>query len=92
MPKVVINTCYGGFQLSKEAETILKFRNVDVHNLYDCDLRQHPDVIDVVQSLGALANGPYSELKIIEVPDGVRWHIAEYDGCEWVAEDHRKWS
>jgi len=25
------------------------------------------------------------------VPDDVKWHIAEFDGWEWVAEDHRTW-
>ena len=28
---------------------------------------------------------------MIEVPEGVKWHIGEYDGMEWIAEDHRQW-
>jgi len=33
----------------------------------------------------------YSKLKIVEIPDDVKWHIGEYDGIEWVAENHRTW-
>jgi hypothetical protein len=28
---------------------------------------------------------------VVEIPDGVEWEIAEYDGLEWVAEKHRTW-
>lgn len=29
---------------------------------------------------------------MVEVPDGVRWHIEEeYEGPECVAEDHKTW-
>ena len=41
--------------------------------------------------MGAEANGNYAKLKIVEVPYGVEWTIAEYDGYEWVAEKHRTW-
>jgi hypothetical protein len=27
----------------------------------------------------------------VEIPGDVSWHIGEYDGVEWVAEDHRTW-
>ena len=90
MPKVIINTCYGGFGLSNEAKTILALRGVDVHSMDD-DLRTNQDVVEVVELLGALANGDHSKLKVVDVPDDVKWHIAEYDGSEWVAEDHRTW-
>jgi hypothetical protein len=38
-----------------------------------------------------LANGSFSRLKIVEIPDGVEWTIQEFDGNEWVAEKHRTW-
>jgi len=41
--------------------------------------------------LGAKANGHYSELKIVHVPDEVDWYISEYDGLEQVHEKHRTW-
>lgn len=49
-------------------------------------------LIEVVNELGEKADGFCSELKIVEIPDDVEWIIEEYDGKEWVAEDHRRWS
>ena len=54
--------------------------------------RNDPTLIEVVEELGEKADGTYSELKIVEIPDDVEWIIEEYDGKEWVAEDHRRWS
>jgi len=45
----------------------------------------------VVEELGAAAADGYSELRIADVPDDVKWFIEEYDGKEWVAEKHRTW-
>lgn len=62
--------------------------------LYDRILtenRADPDLISVFEEMGDLANGRYSCLKIVEVPDDVEWEIDEYDGNEWVAEKHRTW-
>jgi hypothetical protein len=49
-------------------------------------------LVAVVEELGKEANGTYSELKVVEIPSDVKWHISEYDGDEWVAENHRTWS
>lgn len=27
----------------------------------------------------------------VAIPDGVIWHIEDYDGLEHIAEDHRTW-
>lgn len=48
-------------------------------------------LIKTVEDLGGKANGEFSDLKIIEIPDDVKWEIEEYDGVEWVAEVHRTW-
>jgi hypothetical protein len=48
-------------------------------------------LIQVVEELREESSGAFAKLKIVEVPDDVQWHIAEYDGWEWVAENHRKW-
>lgn len=53
--------------------------------------RADPDLIAVFEEMAHLANGSFSRLKIVEIPDGVEWTIAEYDGNEWVAEKHRTW-
>lgn len=54
--------------------------------------REDPDLVAVVEELGEEANGRHAKLKIIEIPADIKWHISDYDGQEWVAEDHRTWS
>ena len=54
--------------------------------------RTDPDLIAVVEELGPEADWHYSNLKVVEVPDDVRWHIHEYDGKEEIHENHRIWS
>ena len=53
--------------------------------------RNDPVLVEVVEQLGDLANGHYSKLKIVEIPDDVKWYIHDYDGLEEVYEEHRKW-
>jgi hypothetical protein len=54
--------------------------------------RDDSDLVKVVNTLGDKANGKYSQLKVVKIPDDVEWEIEEYDGTEWVAEKHRVWS
>lgn len=105
MTKIVINNCYGGFGLSDEAMVkYSELRNlglVKVDGTFrdtNGDYFGHHDInradlalIRVVEEMDEDANGPYAELKIVEIPDGVEWEIDEYDGQEWVAEKHRIW-
>lgn len=56
------------------------------------EYRADPDLVAVVQLLGDDADGPAASLKIIEIPDGISYHIGEQQGEEWVAEDHQTWS
>jgi hypothetical protein len=56
------------------------------------DDRTDPKLIQVVEELGAKADGSCAKLKIINIPDGVDWEIDEYDGQESVSEKHRSWS
>jgi hypothetical protein len=58
---------------------------------YDID-RDDPVLVRLVEELGDEVNTRYSELKIVEIPDGIEWTVCEYDGLEWVAEAHRTWS
>ena len=95
MPKIVINTGFGKFNLPKKA---LAEYNRQTYGFrepveYDWSIdRDDPILVDMVEAMGLDTNGWLADLKVVEVPDGVKWHIQEYDGAEWVAEDHRTWS
>jgi hypothetical protein len=54
--------------------------------------RNDPILIRVIEELHKSAGSKYSDLKIVDIPDGVEWIIEEYDGKEWIAEKHRTWS
>lgn len=59
----------------------------------DRDIKRNDTVlVEVIEELGEKANNAYSELKIVEIPNDVEWIIEEYDGKEWVSEDHRRWA
>ena len=88
--KVVINACYGGFDVSKEGLARLEDLTGIKYNQYEVP-RDLPELIHVVEELGKEADGGFGELKIVEIPDDVEWTIEEYDGLEWVAEKHRVW-
>ena len=53
--------------------------------------RDDTDLVEVVEYLKDKANARFSELKIVEIPDGIEWEISEYDGLETVEEKHRSW-
>lgn len=53
--------------------------------------RSDPDLIAVVEQMGSAVNKSYSNIVIVDIPDGISWHIGEYDGWEHVAESHRTW-
>jgi len=53
--------------------------------------RDHEALIAVIKNSDISHNGRHSELRIVEVPDGVNWVIDEYDGQECVEEKHRSW-
>ena len=88
--KVVINKCFGGYGLSKEA---YKFLNIpwDGYGYEFMEDRSNPALVECVEAIGDKANGYCAAVKVVEIPDDVEWEITEYDGLEHVAEKHRKW-
>ena len=89
MRKVVINKCFGGFGLSKEALNLLR-QESDSFYWMD-DKRTDSLLVEVVEELGERASGEYAKLKVVELPEDVQWSIRERDGNEWIAENHRTW-
>ncbi len=53
--------------------------------------RDDAKLVKVVEALGAAANGHAASLKVIEIPDDVKWEIERTDGVEHVSEVHRRW-
>jgi hypothetical protein len=82
MRKIVINTCWGGFGLSDAAiERYQELSGSSKSSYYSIE-RDDPYLVQVVEELGESANGKYSQLKVVEIPDDVNWYIHDYDGVE----------
>ena len=92
--RIVINTKHGGFGLSEQASRLFAQRTGIAYDQAWADkliARDDPVLVAIVREVGVDADTRYAELKIVEVPYGVKWQIEEYDGVEWVAEKHRTW-
>lgn len=88
---IVINRCYGGFGLSKEAYEYLGLQWDGYGHAYWGE-RDDPKLVECVETLGSEhASGHYAELKVVYIPDDVNWEIVDYDGMEMVREVSRKW-
>jgi hypothetical protein len=65
---------------------------VNGHNWSDRNIpRDDPVLVDLVNKLGSACWGEHAALKIVQIPADVSWQIDDYDGVEWVAEQHRIW-
>ena len=56
-------------------------------DLYDAlnDMeRADPALVEVVETLGSVANGTFANLQIVEIEEGTRYRIQDYDGREWI--------
>lgn len=91
MIKVAINRCFGGFALSTKACEFLGLSPDDAYEFSDNTRRTDPNLIRCIETLGKDASDEMADIHIVQIPDGVPWHIADYDGCEHVAENHRTW-
>jgi hypothetical protein len=73
-------------------ETVNKFMSE-----YYCDRsfendRQNKFLIETIEELGSdKSSGSCANLKIIDIPDDVRYEITNYDGIESIHETHRSW-
>ena len=92
MPKIVVNRCFGGFGLSRQAYEELGLAWDGYGYAYnEEEKRSDPKLVEVVEKLGDRASGLLSNLKVVTVPDDVEWEIDNYDGQEIVRERSRSW-
>ena len=70
-----------------EDGTIVEGSHFFIHNIERTD----PILIEVVEELGGKAWDKYSELEVIEIPDGIDYDIEDDDGFESIHESHRSW-
>jgi len=107
--KVVINKCFGGFSISREAAVLMSSigseqakaeldQSVDfwygygyVKGFDNGYSRVDEHLIYAVETLGVKANGCSARLVVLEIPDGIKWSIDDYDGMESIEEEHRSW-
>jgi hypothetical protein len=57
---------------------------------YDLE-RDDPVLVQVVEEMGKDAFGMHASLKVVEIPDDVKWYVDNYDGIESIHENHRIW-
>ena len=53
--------------------------------------REDPVLIEVVEELGKRANSRFSELVVVDIPDGMEYEIDDYDGIETLHQKVEKW-
>ena len=53
--------------------------------------REDPFLIQTVETLKEKSFGQCALLKVVEIPEDVKYFIQEYDGFEHIAEVHRTW-
>lgn len=96
--QVVINTKqFGSFSISEKAVDLIRKKVKGKENKNSIftysfnDDRSNYLLIEAVSKLKDKANGLYSELKIVEIPNDIEWQVFAINGQEWIAEKHRTW-
>ena len=56
------------------------------------DKRDDKVLIETIEELGEKeASGKLANIRIIEIPDDIRWELDNYDGIESIHEEHQSW-
>ena len=98
---IVVNTGTTGWGYTYLAPTLPAGTTLDVSGWYD-DMwpevltdrdieRDDAVLVALVEEWGKKASGQHASLAVVEIPDGAKWQIEEYDGSEHIAEVHRTW-
>lgn len=91
--KVAINRCWGGFGISPECLDLynhLSGKKIE----YDWDIERHDKfLIEAIERIGEKeASQSLGLVHIVEIPDGTKYEIDDYDGMESIHETHEVWS
>ena len=80
--KIVVNKCYGGFEISSKAAHDLGITEEGRYTI----LRGNPVLVEAIERFGSeYASGRNARLEIVDLPDNMTdWMIEEYDGFERV--------
>lgn len=100
--KIVINRCYGGFNLSEEALDYMGIPyKVDFGFAFPAnygwlgslECRTNSKLIEFIEKSGSeRASGRCSKLVVEEIPQGTLFRIEEYDGMESIeTQDNIDW-
>ncbi len=94
MTDIIINTCYGGFSLSPAGcARVEELGYTPPRPTTQCREipRDHPALLQAFREMGDALAGAFADLCLVTIPDDINWQIEEYDGKEWIAEEHRTW-
>ena len=100
--KIAINTCYGGFGVSRKVFNELGIewdgygslgnKSFGIEDENYLAWRANRTLIAAIEKVGCkAASGDLAGIEIVDIPDGVEWTINNYDGIESIHEALRSW-
>jgi hypothetical protein len=90
--EVLLNDCYGGWQISNKAKKLYELRRTKDSNYY-LRRRSDPILVQIYKELGDEFDGKYSKTGIEKIPKKYEKYyiISEYDGLESIEIDYTKY-
>lgn len=82
--KVVINRCYGGFNLPSPNDTGVTLPREEDYYLVH---RSDPQLVFLVENMNDDQNHWCSRLRVVEWPDNIPYAVIDYDGMEHLVLD-----
>lgn len=81
------------YYFMKDFGDTIKREDVDWNSMLRLskDFREDSTLIEVVEELGEKASSGVSDLQVVEIPDGMKYVIDDYDGVETLHADVPTW-
>lgn len=78
-----------GYETAGLEDVLVKGRMVYT---YDNAQRTDPVLVALIEEWGSRrVSGQLAKLRVVDVPDGIRYEIDDYDGMESIHESHQTW-